>query len=158
LLVEKTLFFQPTIHSNSKFQVFATKAFRSEKSTETSDNSTEVSGKINKTFESVTISPIFLLKSVGRVVRWSPLLTLSPKSSSPKQARKEEQKIKVLPGDQESESNFSRNQQPKIRARISRVILSDQNFGFYKKHTKSHPKFRLSGNRRNFRNYCVLII
>jgi hypothetical protein len=30
--------------------------------------------------------------------------------SSPKQARKEEQKIKVLPGDQKSESNFSRIQ------------------------------------------------
>jgi hypothetical protein len=39
-------------HSNSKFWIFATKAFRSEKSTETSDNLTEVSSEINKTFES----------------------------------------------------------------------------------------------------------
>jgi hypothetical protein len=41
-------------HSNSKFRVFATEAFRSGKSTETSDNSTEVSGEINETFESVS--------------------------------------------------------------------------------------------------------
>jgi hypothetical protein len=39
-----------TVHSNSKFRVFATEAFRSEKSTETSDNSTEVSGEINEKF------------------------------------------------------------------------------------------------------------
>jgi len=31
------------LHSNEKFRVFATEAFRSEKSTETSDYSTEVS-------------------------------------------------------------------------------------------------------------------
>jgi hypothetical protein len=47
------------LHINSKFRVFATEAFRSEKSTETSDNSTEISGEINETFESVSISPKF---------------------------------------------------------------------------------------------------
>jgi hypothetical protein len=55
---------------------------------------------------------IFSLESGGRLVRWSPLLTLSPKSPGfkPKQARKDKQKIKVLPGDKKSESNFSRIQ------------------------------------------------
>jgi hypothetical protein len=42
------------LHSNSKFRVFATEAFRSEKSTETSDYSTEVSGETNEKFESIT--------------------------------------------------------------------------------------------------------
>jgi hypothetical protein len=51
-----------------------------------------------------------------------------------------------------------RNQQPKLRAGILRVILSDRNFGFCKKHTKSHPKFRLSGNRRNFRSFVRKLI
>jgi hypothetical protein len=41
------------LHSNQKFRVFATEAFRSEKSSETSDNSTEVSREINEIFESV---------------------------------------------------------------------------------------------------------
>jgi hypothetical protein len=41
------------LHSDSKFRVFATEPFRSEKSTQISDNSTEVSGEINETFESV---------------------------------------------------------------------------------------------------------
>jgi hypothetical protein len=43
-------------HSNSKFLVFATEAFRSEKFTETSDYLTEVLREINETFESVSIS------------------------------------------------------------------------------------------------------
>jgi hypothetical protein len=47
------------VHSNSKFRVFATEAFCSEKSTETTDNSTEVSGEINETFLSVSMSPKF---------------------------------------------------------------------------------------------------
>jgi hypothetical protein len=54
---------------------------------------------------------IFSLKSVGRLVRWSPLL--SPKSPGFKPQTglaKEEQKIKALPDDQKSESNFSRIQ------------------------------------------------
>jgi hypothetical protein len=80
---------------------------------------------------------IFSLESVGRLVRWSLLLTFSPEvlGSSHKQARKEEQKIKNLPSDQKSESHFSlkQNQQPKLRAGILRVILSDRNFRFYKK-------------------------
>jgi hypothetical protein len=42
-----------------KFRVFATEAFRSENSTETIDNSTEVSGEINETFESVSLPPKF---------------------------------------------------------------------------------------------------
>jgi hypothetical protein len=46
-------------HSNLKFRVFATEAFRFEKSIETFDNSTEVSGEINEKFESVSISPKF---------------------------------------------------------------------------------------------------
>jgi hypothetical protein len=45
--------------SSSKFRVFATKAFRSEKSRETSDNLTEISGEINKTFETVSTTPKF---------------------------------------------------------------------------------------------------
>jgi hypothetical protein len=45
--------------SNSKLRVFAIKAFRSEKSTETTDNSTEVSNEINVTFESISMSPKF---------------------------------------------------------------------------------------------------
>jgi hypothetical protein len=48
-----------SVHSNSKFRVFATEAFRSEKSTETTDISTEVSGEINETFEAVSITPKF---------------------------------------------------------------------------------------------------
>jgi hypothetical protein len=40
-------------HKDSKFRVFVTEAFRSEKSTETSDISKEVLGEINGTFESV---------------------------------------------------------------------------------------------------------
>jgi hypothetical protein len=40
-------------HSKSKFRVFAAEAFHSEKSTETSDYLTEVSGETTKTFESV---------------------------------------------------------------------------------------------------------
>jgi hypothetical protein len=50
---------QVQVHSSSKFRVFATKGFRSEKSTETTDNSTEVSNEINETFESVSMSPKF---------------------------------------------------------------------------------------------------
>jgi hypothetical protein len=42
---------------NSKFRVFATEAFRSEKSNETSD--TEVLGEINETFEPIYISSKF---------------------------------------------------------------------------------------------------
>jgi hypothetical protein len=62
---------------------------------------------------------IFSLKSVGRLVRWSPLLTLSPKSQID---QKKEQKIKVLPGDQKSESNFH-GFNPKTT-----IETSDQNF------------------------------
>jgi hypothetical protein len=86
---------------------------------------------------------IFSLKSVGRLVRLSPLLTLRTKSAGfkSKQARKEEQKIKVLPGDQKSETNFSRiqsgNKKTKLRIKILRVILSDRNFGFYKKNIQN---------------------
>jgi hypothetical protein len=47
------------VHSNSKFRVFTTEAFRSEKSTETSEDSIEVSGEINETFESVSTHPKF---------------------------------------------------------------------------------------------------
>jgi hypothetical protein len=64
-----SLFLQPTsyfkssllqnIHSNSKFRIFATEAFRFEKYTETSDSTTEVSSEINETFESVSISSKF---------------------------------------------------------------------------------------------------
>jgi hypothetical protein len=56
---DNTKAFEFPIHSNSKFRVFATEAFRSEKSTETSDNSTNVSGEINETFESVSTHPKF---------------------------------------------------------------------------------------------------
>jgi hypothetical protein len=49
----KVVFRNASVYSNSKFRVCATDAFRSEKSTETSDNSTEVSSEINGTFESV---------------------------------------------------------------------------------------------------------
>jgi hypothetical protein len=62
--------------------------------------------------------------------------------SSPKQARKEEQKIKVLPGDQKSESNFSRNQS----------LINNQNLG---------PEFsawfwetETSGFAKNIRNHA----
>jgi hypothetical protein len=47
------------MYSNSKFRDSATEAFRFEKSTETSDYLTEVSGEINETLESVSISPKF---------------------------------------------------------------------------------------------------
>jgi hypothetical protein len=42
------------LHSNEKFRVFATEVFRSEKSTETSNYSTEVSVETHETFESVS--------------------------------------------------------------------------------------------------------
>ena len=51
--------FTRAMHSNEKFRVFATEAFRSEKSTETSDYSTEVSVETPETFESLSISPKF---------------------------------------------------------------------------------------------------
>jgi hypothetical protein len=63
-----TLTYAYDLHSNSKFQVFATEAYRSEKSTETFDNSTEVSGEINETFESVSISEVsFLVKFINLI-------------------------------------------------------------------------------------------
>jgi hypothetical protein len=45
------------LHSNEKLRVFATEAFRSEKSTETSNYSTEVSVETHETFESISRSP-----------------------------------------------------------------------------------------------------
>jgi hypothetical protein len=54
--------FVSLIHSNSKFRVFATEAFRSENSTESSDFSTEVSDETKKTFDSVSTTPKFLVK------------------------------------------------------------------------------------------------
>jgi hypothetical protein len=47
------------LHSNEKLRVFATEAFRSEKSTETSNYSTEVSIETHETFESISRSPKF---------------------------------------------------------------------------------------------------
>jgi hypothetical protein len=46
-------------HSNEKLRVFATEAFHSEKSTETSNYSTEVSVETHETFESISRSPKF---------------------------------------------------------------------------------------------------
>jgi tellurite resistance protein len=53
----KNIFF--FLHSNEKLRVFATEAFRSENSTETSNYSTEVSVETRETFESVTKIPKF---------------------------------------------------------------------------------------------------
>jgi hypothetical protein len=91
---------------------------------------------------------IFSLKSVGRLVRWSPLLTLSPEKKNKNQnsTRRSEIRIKFF-------TDSIRSQQPKLRAWIFRVILRDRNFGFCKKHTKSRPKFRLSGNRWNSQSF-----
>jgi hypothetical protein len=52
------------IHSNSKFRVFATEAFRSEKSTETSDYLTEVSVKSTKHSSQIYSWPLGPLVSV----------------------------------------------------------------------------------------------
>jgi predicted ATP-grasp superfamily ATP-dependent carboligase len=50
---------QDQLHSNLKFRVFATEAFRSENLTETAAYLTEVLSEINERFESVSISPKF---------------------------------------------------------------------------------------------------
>jgi hypothetical protein len=47
------------LHSNEKLRVFATEAFRSVKSTEISNYSTEVSVGTHETFESISRSPKF---------------------------------------------------------------------------------------------------
>jgi hypothetical protein len=47
------------LHSNEKLRVFASEAFRSEKSTETSNHSTEVSVETHEPFESISKSPKF---------------------------------------------------------------------------------------------------
>jgi hypothetical protein len=52
------------VHSNSKFRIFATETFRSDKSTEISDYFTKDSGEINETFESVSISPKFVFGKI----------------------------------------------------------------------------------------------
>jgi hypothetical protein len=46
-----------SLHSNEKLRVFATEAFRSQKSTETPNYSTEVSVETCEIFESVSINP-----------------------------------------------------------------------------------------------------
>jgi hypothetical protein len=79
----------------------------------------------------------FSLKSVDRLVRWSSLLILSPKSPGfkPQTGQKEEQKNQSSTRRLEFRTKFFilliRNQQPKHQTGILRVILSDRNFGFY---------------------------
>jgi hypothetical protein len=103
---------------------------------------------------------IFSLKSVGPLVRWSPLLTLSPKSPGFKPQTGQKRRTK----NQSSTRQTIRNQnqifhgfKPESTNETSdRNFVrdfGDRNFGFYKKHTKSHPKFRLSGNRKNSRSF-----
>jgi hypothetical protein len=108
---------------------------------------------------------IFSLKSVG-LVRWSPLLTLNPESPglNPKQARKEEQKIKVLSvlsGDQKSaffhgfnpesttetsNRNFVRNfEWPKLRA-LQKTYEIPPEVSVERKFLKIQAKI----------NYCVI--
>jgi hypothetical protein len=135
------------LHSNWKFRVFATEAFRSEKSTETSDNSTKVLGKSTEHSSQSKYPRSFVFgkiqkfntklrefhRNISDIAQWvtyhlrstffrsNQLATWSVGlrgglwaqkflGSSPKQARKEEQKIKIIPGDQKSESIFSRIQ------------------------------------------------
>jgi hypothetical protein len=95
---------------------------------------------------------IFPLKSVAPLVHWS-VVDFEPKKSWVQALNTPEKKKKKSSSTRRSEirikifTDSSRNQQTKLRTGILREILSDRNFGFYKKYTKSHPKFRLSGNR-----------
>jgi hypothetical protein len=82
---------------------------------------------------------VMALKSVGRLVHWSSASTLSRKILG---ERKEEQNFKVLPGEQKSESTFSRIQFG-INIRnfgswILRVIFWDRNLGFDENFRKSY--------------------
>ena len=101
----------------------------------------------------------FSLKSVGRLVQRAQASTLNPKilGSSPKQLKKEVQNSKVLPGEQKSESTFSRIQSGintrNFGSTILRGILRYRNFEFEKKLPKFIPKFRLSGIRRFSRSF-----
>jgi hypothetical protein len=68
----KHLEFLWKLPSNSKFRVFTTEAFRSEKSTETSDNSIEVSGGINETFDSQSEYPrSFVFGKIYNFLGWN---------------------------------------------------------------------------------------
>jgi hypothetical protein len=89
---------------------------------------------------------IFSLKSVGRLVRWSPLLTLSPKSPGFKPQTGQKRRTKNQNSTRRSEIRINfftdsiRNQQPKLRAWIFRVILRDRNFEFCKKNIRNHAR------------------
>jgi hypothetical protein len=58
-----------SIHSNEKLRVSAIETFRSEKSTETSNYSTEVSVENRQIFESVSISPKFRVPEIISFIR-----------------------------------------------------------------------------------------
>jgi hypothetical protein len=81
------------------------------------------------------------------LVRWSPLLTLSPKSPGFKPQTGQKRRTKNLISTRQSEIRIKlftdsiRKQQPKLRIGNLCVILSDRNFGFYKNIRNSTRSF-----------------
>jgi hypothetical protein len=93
---------------------------------------------LNNRKVSFLVKCIFSLKSVSRLVHWFPLLTLIPKSHGFKPQTGQKRRTKIQSSIRRSEIRITffmdliRNQKSKIRTRVFRVILRDQNVGLYK--------------------------
>jgi hypothetical protein len=121
-----------TLHSNEKLQVFATEAFRSEKSTKTSNYSTEVTVETTSNLSPKILGKLHISQKRRKKIQSSTRRAENRINFFTDSIWNQHPKLRVM--------NFARDfQGPKLR--ISQIL------------PKFKPKFRLSGNRRILRSF-----